>query len=150
MIQIFEVPVPPSANQITRHDSRSRGKGHHHENRKYTRWKRSLSWALGWQNVEPQPVPCRVSLVIVGGRGWRVNADIDNRLKPLLDGLQQCGILADDDTRHIEQEELIYIPRRPRQRAAVRCYVKLSPPEPSWFDRWQMPAESILDGGKQS
>ena len=146
MIQVFEVPLPPSANSISRRDTRSGSRGHHHPSSKYLAWKKSLGWLLRWQKVQPQETPCRVSLLIIGGRGWRINADIDNRLKPMLDGLTQCGILEDDDTRYLTQEEIIYVPRELGAKTVVRCFVRLSPPAATWFDEWQ-PPDSLMDGG---
>jgi Holliday junction resolvase RusA-like endonuclease len=131
MTQIFEIDLPPTANRMWRHQ-----RGRSHKSPTYYTWLRTLGWQLREQRVRPQPTPCRASLVIVGGKGWKVSNDLDNRIKPLLDGLVEHDILEGDDVRHIKQEELIYIERQSRT-AKVRCFVKLSPLEPTWFDEWQ-------------
>jgi len=140
MIQTFEIPKPPSANAIWRNvDGRTLVAAH------YRKWVRELGWWLRIQAVRPHPTPCAFSLVIVGGKGWRKNNDMDNRLKPTLDGLTKNHILPDDSTEYIVQEELIYIPR-PSRSAEIRCFVRLREPGPTWFDTWDIPESPLAAG----
>lgn len=90
------------------------------------------------QRVKPQPGPVRFGLVVRGGKGWRINADIDNRMKPTLDALVRAGIITDDSTRVVTQKEVIY-ETRPSRRSTVRIFVRLSEPKPTWFDTFDIP-----------
>lgn len=130
-MHVFEVPLPPTANKIWRSQS-----GRVMRAGKYLAWQKSLGWCLKWQRVPPAPIPCRLSLVIVGGKGWRVSNDIDNRLKPLCDGLVEHKVLESDDVRHVAQVEAVYIPRRARA-DDVRCFVKLGDLELTWLEQLQ-------------
>lgn len=141
MIQVVEIPLPPSANRMYRkHQGRMRPSA------EYLAWVSTLGWWLKFQRTKEQPTPCRVSILIIGGKGWRENNDIDNRLKPALDGLVKNGIIKDDASRYIKQEELIYR-ERPSRKATVRCFIRLEPPAPTWADGWEPPPTPIAAGG---
>ncbi len=128
MTQMFEIPMPVSANRMWR-----TSRGIHHLSTDYRAFIVSLGWYLTKQRVTPQPTPCRFTLLIRGGKGWRVNNDIDNRLKPTLDALVRCRIIGDDSVKYVPQQELVYI-ERPDRASTVRIFVRLGDLDLSWVD----------------
>ncbi|KKL06362.1 hypothetical protein LCGC14_2596800 [marine sediment metagenome] len=144
--QTFEIPLPPSANRMYR--SERRGGRKPHPSTEYLAWVRSLGWWLKIQAVIPQPAPVRFSLVVKGGKGWRISADIDNRIKPTLDGLVKNRILDGDSTAIVKQEELIYVERESRT-AIARCFVRLEAPIRTWFDTWTPGPSPTAEGAER-
>lgn len=126
IVQFFEIPLPVSANRMWRH-----GRGRTYLSTEYRAFIRALGWHCQMQGVVPQPSPLRFTLIIRGGKGWRVNADIDNRIKPTLDALARNRIILDDSTKNVPQQELVYV-TRPSRGAVVRCFVRLAGIDPAW------------------
>jgi len=92
--------VPPSVNQIWRHTrSRTNGKPVTYRSERYNTWRNSAAWEAKAQAVK-QPKWDSPVYVTIAMRRPRLNADIDNRLKGILDLLQHVGIIADDKLVH--------------------------------------------------
>ncbi len=144
--QIFEIPLPVSANRMYRSDRRRKGKPH--PSTDYLNFIRSLGWYLKIQRIEPRITPARFTLIIRGGKGWRISNDLDNRVKPTLDALVKNRILSDDSVQHVPQQELIYI-ARPSRGAEVRCFVRLADPDPTW-DGFTPPESPIAEGAEST
>lgn len=128
MIQMFEIPLPVSANRMWR-TSRSV----HHPSPEYAVFIIALGWYCKFQHVQavPPEVKVRFTLLLRGGKGWRISNDLDNRLKPTLDALVRNDILTDDSVTYVPQQELVYI-ERPSRAADVRCFVRLGDLDPTW------------------
>lgn len=140
MTQMFEIPLPVSANRMWR-----KSRGRTHLATEYKQFILALGWYCKMQQVDTQPGPCRLTLLVRGGKGWRISNDLDNRLKPTLDALVRNRILEDDDVRNVPQQELIYI-ERPSRIAEVRCFVRLGELDPSWD--WFVLPPSPTAGGR--
>ena len=65
-----------------------------------------------WQHIEMQLYKyenkrvtgnLKVEVVVHTGKGWRVNRDLDNLLKPLLDMLILIGVIEDDNSKVIKE-----------------------------------------------
>lgn len=133
MTQLFEIPLPVSANRMYRHS-----RGRDHLSIAYTTFIRDLGWYVAVQKIRPQPTPCRFSLGIVGGKGWTVAADTDNRIKPTLDALQRCNIIDDDNVTIVPQVEGLYRARVHRS-DVCRCFVRLTELDATWLDLFELP-----------
>ena len=141
MTQIFEIPLPPSVNA-------TRGRfGHVRKvDPNLLKFYDAVAICVQYYGIKPAPNPCRFELGIVGGKGWRVNADLDNRIKPCLDALQHAGVLEEDNVVHVPQEELLYRARVDRSDIG-RCFIRLSEPRPTWLDEFELPAPSPVATG---
>ena len=82
---VFDLPVPPSANRV--HTLRG---NRPYRSKEYRTWLKSLP--LQFQPVLPAKTPIEVWIEANISR----NRDLDNVVKPTLDGLQQYGIIPDD------------------------------------------------------
>ena len=92
---VFDLPVPPSANELYVEVA-----GRRYKTKKYKDWRKSLP--LQFQPVLPEKTPIECWIEANIGR----NRDLDNVVKPTLDGLQQYGIIPDDkwvDKNHQER-----------------------------------------------
>lgn len=59
-----------------------------------------------WRNRAPiTGVRLSVRILICGGR---INSDLDNHAKMYLDSMKRCGVIEDDDVRHIPLLEVMY------------------------------------------
>ncbi|MGI9463614.1 MAG: RusA family crossover junction endodeoxyribonuclease, partial [Aestuariivirgaceae bacterium] len=86
---IFTITPPPSANAIWRNV-----KGRTLKSRVYRQWLKSESWTIATQRKgKTVEGPCTVVLSM---RRPRANADLDNRIKPVLDCLEAGGAIVDD------------------------------------------------------
>jgi crossover junction endodeoxyribonuclease RusA len=90
----FTVPIPPSANtlfvniagQVIGGATRAKGKT-------YRAWATQAGWEIKRQRVPYFDRPVRVLIEMDIQR----NHDIDNRIKPILDVLQNTGVLQNDN-----------------------------------------------------
>jgi len=88
---IFE--LPPSANACWR-----QYKGRTILSAKYRAWREENKHLDNKGNpIVPFPFPVTICITVHPGKKWR-RCDLDNRIKPILDQLQHCGYLVDDDT----------------------------------------------------
>lgn len=105
--------IPPSVNHLYR-----RRGNQTFRSRRYNAWLATNSMTI--QNAHPwTDYPCGILITIHGGTGWRINRDLDNTLKAFLDLLQSVGILASDDSRHVQGISITYEPppKAPKQDA---------------------------------
>ena len=86
----FTMPVPPSVNQMFRN---VRGKGRVKTGH-YEQWRGHARTSLRLQNI--QPISGRV-LVLFGVERQSEIADIDNRIKAMLDAIVAAKIIGDDN-----------------------------------------------------
>lgn len=91
---ILSIPTPPSLNNIFGSHALANGKSVRHETKSYIDWQGSALWRLNQQKPKPFQKP-----VVIFGACDRMaaNADIDNRIKPILDVLKTFGLYADDN-----------------------------------------------------
>jgi len=65
------------------------------------------------------PGKVRVSVEIIGGKGWRKNRDLDNCLKAILDMLRHKGIILDDGCETVTSVAIRYTPGKKTTPAAA-------------------------------
>jgi len=121
----LDLPVPPSANKMFRSffDYKKR-RVRYARSGSYRKWLKSAAkWCYVWTGDPLRVVSAHIAgpfdiVVIVSG--LRDNADIDNRLKPILDLLEDEKIIAND-----KYARDINIRRGTRQEApaGVRVYI---------------------------
>lgn len=89
----LELPTPPSVNECFGEHGGGKGRRGRHETRVYLDWQGHALWRIAAQ--KPHRFDCPV---LVFGSVDRMNAsaDIDNRIKPILDILKTAGVYADD------------------------------------------------------
>jgi Holliday junction resolvase RusA-like endonuclease len=85
----FTLPVPPSVNQLFRNDKK-RGRV---KTEAYDQWRATAKTALRIQQIAP--IAGRV-VVIFGVERRSLAADIDNRIKAMLDAIVAAKIIEDD------------------------------------------------------
>jgi len=54
--------------------------------------------------------PYAITMVIIGGSGWRKDRDLDNCWKPVLDLLQHLNLIKEDNCQHITRLVVTYQP----------------------------------------
>ena len=86
----FILPVPPSANRIWRVTKTGRT----YKAPEYVSWLKTAGWEVHLQRSRKEPITGPVSLTITLPKGTR--GDVDNRVKPVGDLLEACGIVAND------------------------------------------------------
>jgi crossover junction endodeoxyribonuclease RusA len=87
---VLELPAPPSVNTMFRNTARGRVKTQH-----YVDWQSSAGWKLRLQ--KPASIKGDVIVVLGVEREARMRAaDIDNRVKAMLDLLVTHGVIEDD------------------------------------------------------
>jgi len=88
--------LPPSANHIWRHTKRA-GKPVTYTSKEYKTWLNAVSW-LGRDNTifSGNPEWDTPVYITIAMRRPRMNADIDNRIKPILDMLQRFKFIEND------------------------------------------------------
>ncbi len=86
----FTMPVPPSVNQMFRN---VRGKGRVKTGH-YEQWRATCATSLRLQQIASIPGPV---VVLFGVERQSSRADIDNRIKAMLDAIVAAKIISDDD-----------------------------------------------------
>lgn len=91
---VFSIKMPPTANKIWR----VRKGSVPYKSEEYRAWRTEAAWDIaaqrGGNSIEG---PCKVE---ISARRPRANADLDNRIKPILDALQDGGAFANDNAVH--------------------------------------------------
>ena len=108
---VFEMPVPPSLNNIYKNAGRIRVK-----TRGYIAWKASAVVAVERQHIEPFTCPVVVDISVPERRG-----DIDNRAKPVLDVMTAAGVITDDSNKWVREVRVRWIDK---SNTAARISVK--------------------------
>lgn len=124
----WEVAIPPSVNRLWRSGRTAAGRVVVYRATAYAAWMEAEALALRLAGARPVPAPVRVAVVVHGGKGFRVNRDLNNCSKALLDLLVRAGVVADDDVRHVVEESYRYLPPA-SARAAARCVVSVETAE---------------------
>lgn len=119
------LPLPPSANNLTRKAPRRGGK--YFPTRAYTDWTTeanamAIEAGLIPRRSAPFEHPVHVRVEILPGKGLRLDRDADNMAKAVQDWLVKWGFLIDDSLRHVHGCHVIYRPQEasPTGRAVVR------------------------------
>lgn len=86
----FTMPIPPSVNQMFRN---VRGKGRVKTGH-YEQWRATCATSLRLQQIPPVTGPV---VVLFGVERQSSRADIDNRIKAMLDAIVAAKIIGDDD-----------------------------------------------------
>ncbi len=89
--------LPPSANHIWRHTKRA-GKPVTYVTKEYKTWLNAVGWLsrAGGSTFSGNPEWNTPVYITIAMRRPRQNADIDNRIKPILDMLQRFKFLEND------------------------------------------------------
>jgi crossover junction endodeoxyribonuclease RusA len=88
----FEVPFPPSGNTYYRRS------GHHiYLSPAGREYKANICEIIKKLGLHEEKLDQRLRIVIGVSAKTRRKYDLDNRLKPLLDGLQDSGLFVDDE-----------------------------------------------------
>jgi Holliday junction resolvase RusA-like endonuclease len=85
---MFTIPAPPSTNSLY-----TNRRGGRRKTDRYATWINAAGWDLKAQKPAPLPGPVVVDIT-VGPR--RTNADIDNKIKAVLDLMVRHKIIDDD------------------------------------------------------
>lgn len=103
-ITAFRLPMPPSTNGLY---TRGRGHGKRIPSRQYRAWLKKALPIL--RRVAPvQAYPVAISLVVEGR--LPATADIDNRVKAVLDAMKKGGVLTDDNRTLVTEVSIQYRP----------------------------------------
>jgi Holliday junction resolvase RusA-like endonuclease len=87
----FWLPVPPSSNRLWRFD-----RGRAHVSDAYAEWIKAADDAAKIQGLSKSPVLGRHTLQIRLSERFRGRADLDNRVKAVLDWCQRAHLILDD------------------------------------------------------
>ena len=89
----LDLPVPPSANNlfVNRRPGQGRARGP-----SYRAWLKEAGWEVKLQRPPTLNPPLRVRVRVHIDAQLKLNRDIDNTIKPILDLLVKMGVIADD------------------------------------------------------
>jgi len=100
----FSLPVPPSTNNLFRNAGKKRIK-----TERYINWLVDAQLSMHQQRVRGEaPNPCKITISISSGKGFREDRDLDNFAKAVLDLLVENGILAGDSVKFVPRLSLHY------------------------------------------
>ena len=85
--------VPPSVNSIW-----VRGKWGSYKSRNYCDWEKHNITLFTTKEALQLDRDVQITVKVVPGKGWRMNRDIDNILKPILDMLTLANVIKDDNS----------------------------------------------------
>lgn len=103
LVEGIALPLPPSTNNL---HLNVRGRGRVPTAR-YRAWKASVAPLLA--NLPPATqFPLAVYLTVHGGKGWRRNYDLSNRLKAVEDALVTAGLIPDDCSEFVRYVAIDY------------------------------------------
>ncbi len=109
--QYFKLTVPPSVNKVW-----LRGKHGSYMAPKYRKWLDQNSKYIEVEREFKEYV--HVAIDIHGGKGWRMNRDIDNIFKAVMDLLVKCKVITDDCTKVVVKVAASYLPPSKRTELA--------------------------------
>lgn len=118
------LPLPPTTNNLF---VNVRGRGRV-PSKVYAAWRKLVAPILA--TVPPvYELPVVVSIEILGGKGFAVNCDIDNRVKAVLDALVASEIIPNDSRECVRRVVVEYhdeakVKPKDRQPARVRVTVR--------------------------
>jgi Holliday junction resolvase RusA-like endonuclease len=119
------LPLPPSANNLTRKAPRKGGK--FYPTKAYSDWTSqanamALEAGLIPRRDAPFQRPVHVRVDILPGKGLRMDRDADNLAKAVQDWLVKWDFLIDDCLRYVHGTHVVYRPQEasPTGYAAVR------------------------------
>lgn len=93
-----ELTIPPSVNSIW-----IRGKYGSYKSRNYVNWEAENVTRFDRSCAYHLTKSVQIRVWVHPGKGWRFNRDIDNILKPVLDMLTLTNVIADDNSKIVEQ-----------------------------------------------
>ena len=100
------LPIPPSVNSIW-----VRGKWGSYKSKNYCDWERNTLPLFHPADAYQLDTQVSINVKVYPGKGWRMNRDIDNILKPILDMLTLANVIKDDNSSivksvHVTMSEL--------------------------------------------
>jgi Holliday junction resolvase RusA-like endonuclease len=104
MTHTYTLTIPPSTNHLYQRRGR-----HTFKTKRYTDWLTENTLTIGATKPH-RNYPAKVHISIYGGKGWRSTRDLDNTAKACLDLMQLIGVLAEDNTEHIDHLVVSYLP----------------------------------------
>ena len=99
-----EIPIPPSTNSLYTNVA---GKGRK-KTSKYKYWLKDTLWTLKAEVPVLIP-PVKLGVTIYGGKGFRMDSDISNRMKAVEDALVSTGRLEDDNVKFVTECRQRYV-----------------------------------------
>jgi Holliday junction resolvase RusA-like endonuclease len=75
-----------------------RGKWGSYKSKNYCDWERNTLPLFSQKDAFQLHDEVEVQVLVLGGKGWRMNRDIDNILKPILDMLTLANVIKDDNS----------------------------------------------------
>lgn len=120
------IPIPPSVNHAWKIVRTRSGVAAKVRSKQYDAWIQEAVLRLRFGMDPAVTYPVAVTVTIGGGSGFRVNRDIDNVLKPVVDALRHAERIREDDVRHVRRVACEYLePADPKQPAG--CWVRIEP-----------------------
>lgn len=125
MAVVILLPLPPSANNLTRKAPRRGGK--FYPTKAYSDWTieanaMAVTAGIVPHRAAPFQHPVEIWVEILPGKGLRLDRDADNMAKAVQDWLVKWRFLSDDSLRFVHGSHVVYRPQEPSPtgRAAVR------------------------------
>lgn len=97
----IRLPFPPSVNTLFPTNRRT---GRRYASRKYEAWQREAGWLMRLSRAKPSGSPVAIAIELTPAD--RRRRDADNYAKPIIDQLVKCGLLADDNSKHVRSVSL--------------------------------------------
>lgn len=119
------LPIPPSVNSIW-----VRGKWGSYKSKGYCDWERNTLPLFTAKDSFQLQEEVEVQVLVLPGKGWRMNRDIDNILKPILDMLTLANVIKDDNSGIVTS---VSIAMSPMSYAQASVQVKVI----GWSDGFQ-------------
>lgn len=117
---VIKLAPPPSANHLWRANHKSKRM---YRSKSYSAWLTYSHLTVGRPGRFDKPVAVRLSFY--GGKGFRKGRDLDNCEKAIMDFLQHCGVIEDDNYDCVPKiVKTYYPPASAKAKAYVRVAVR--------------------------
>jgi len=94
---VITLPLSPSTNNLFRNAGKRRI-----VTPEYAAWKVRVAAILRKTPQWTGGYPVGITITIIGGSDWRMNADVANREKATVDALVSAGIIHSDSCKHVQ------------------------------------------------
>ncbi len=116
----FTISPPPSVNHLfTNVPGVGRVKS-----QEYRDWIEAAMMEMQTGPVGPVRLPCRITVIIFGGKGFNKQRDIDNVLKPVIDLCKTAGVIDNDRVTEVSEVVAKYQPLRGNYAASCMVIVE--------------------------